>query len=419
MQIWASLSLPRVLGKWLIVVCFAAISMTTSLLFAQQSQPVDATTLDGKVMCGYQAWFRCPDDGTNSAWQHWSRRPTITSQSLTFQMWPDLSEFTPSEKYAVPGMTYPDGTLAYLYSSVHQKTIDRHFQWMQKYGIDGVFVQRFLVNLRQPSFDTILEHVRTSAKDTGRTFGICYDLSGYPADRIVDRLTDDWKQLCDERKVTRDERYLDHNGLPVVFIWGLYPDRFSADIAHQLIDFFHEEGPYRATVIGGVPPDWRRENNARWASAFRKLDVISPWNVGNIEVRNGEKVAHTHVWQEDLTEAKQAGARFLPVIYPGFNWMNLKGPLAQKDTIPRRDGEFMWEQFVAAKKLGSGMAYVAMFDEVDEATAIYKVTNAPPLEANCATYEGLPSDWYLRLTGEGTKMIRGDTPLSERIPIRP
>ncbi|QDU74925.1 hypothetical protein Pan97_19450 [Bremerella volcania] len=419
MQNWAPPCLPCLLGKWLILLCLAAISFCASPLSAQQMSPVDATTLDGKVMCGYQAWFRCPDDGTHSAWQHWSRRPTITPQSLTFQMWPDLSEFTPSEKYAVPGMKYPDGTPAYLYSSVHQQTIERHFQWMQQYGIDGVFVQRFLVNLRQPSFDTILEHVRTSAQDTGRTFAVCYDLSGYPADRIVSRLTDDWKQLCDERKVTRDERYLDHNGLPVVFIWGLYPDRFSADVANQLIDFFHEEGPYRATVIGGVPPDWRTENDQRWAAAFRKLDVISPWNVGNVEMRDGKKIAHTRVWQKDFAAAQEAGAKFLPVVYPGFNWTNLKGPRAERDTIPRRDGEFFWEQFVAAKKLGGGMAYVAMFDEVDEATAIFKVTNDPPFEANCATYEGLPSDWYLRLTGEAAKMIRGETPLSERIPIRP
>ncbi len=30
--------------------------------------------------------------------------------------------------------------------------------------------------------------------------------------------------------------------------------------------------------------------------------------------------------------------------------------------------------------------------------------------------KGLPSDWYLKLTGAATQMIRGDTPLSEKIP---
>ena len=31
----------------------------------------------------------------------------------------------------------------------------------------------------------------------------------------------------------------------------------------------------------------------------------------------------------------------------------------------------------------------------------------------------LPSDWYLRLTGEGTKMLRGEIPLTSTIPIVP
>ncbi len=64
------------------------------------------------------------------------------------------------------------------------------------------------------------------------------------------------------------------------------------------------------------------------------------------------------------------------------------------------------------------MAYVAMFDEVDEATAIFKVTNTPPVEARFQTYEGRPSDWYLRLTGEGTKVIRGQRKLSLAFPIQ-
>ena len=65
------------------------------------------------------------------------------------------------------------------------------------------------------------------------------------------------------------------------------------------------------------------------------------------------------------------------------------------------------------------MAYVAMFDEVDEATAVFKVSNAPPTQARFATYEGLPSDWYLRLTGEGSKVIRGERRNQAELPIRP
>src|SRR5690349_453062 len=34
---------------------------------------VDSTTLDGKVLFGYQGWFRTPGDGSNVGWSHWSR----------------------------------------------------------------------------------------------------------------------------------------------------------------------------------------------------------------------------------------------------------------------------------------------------------------------------------------------------------
>ncbi len=64
------------------------------------------------------------------------------------------------------------------------------------------------------------------------------------------------------------------------------------------------------------------------------------------------------------------------------------------------------------------MAYVAMFDEVDEGTAIFKVSNIPPKPGRFVTYEGLPSDWYLRLTGEGTKLIRGERKNHKTIPIK-
>jgi hypothetical protein len=58
-----------------------------------------------------------------------------------------------------------------------------------------------------------------------------------------------------------------------------------------------------------------------------------------------------------------------------------------------------------------------MFDEVNEGTAIYKVSNTIPAGHYFVTYEGLPADWYLRLTGAATAMIRGDAPLSWTIPI--
>lgn len=57
-----------------------------------------------------------------------------------------------------------------------------------------------------------------------------------------------------------------------------------------------------------------------------------------------------------------------------------------------------------------------MFDEVDEATAIFKVTNAPPREDRFQTYDNLPSDFYLRLTGEATQQFRDGAVAPRRQP---
>jgi hypothetical protein len=50
-----------------------------------------------------------------------------------------------------------------------------------------------------------------------------------------------------------------------------------------------------------------------------------------------------------------------------------------------------------------------MFDEVDAGTAVFKVSRSPPSQGSFATYEGMPADWYLCLTAEGAKEIRGGT----------
>ena len=66
---------------------------------------------------------------------------------------------------------------------------------------------------------------------------------------------------------------------------------------------------------------------------------------------------------------------------------------------------------MAATAAGATMMYQAMFDEVDEGTAILKVTNTPPDGLGLSkfvTYEGLPSDFYLKLVGEGGRLMRGE-----------
>lgn len=404
---------------WL--VCLAALAtIQARFCAAEEAAPIDATTLNGKVLCGYQGWFRCPGDPADSGWRHWSRHGNrISPSSLTVEMWPEMSEYAEDEQFPASGFTYADGSPARLFSSAHPATVDRHFQWMQQYGIDGAFLQRFLVEVGNPSLDLVLRHVRAAAQKHGRAYAIGYDLSGMRSERMFDTLVADWKRLVDTEAVTRDKQYLHHNGKPVLFVWGFYSDRFDAKLAQRMVDFFKNDPKYGVTLIGGCQWYWRNERDPEWAKVFRQFDVISPWNVGNTERVDGQKQAATRYWRDDIAAAKEAKMAYLPVIYPGFGWTRLKGKQAADANIPRLKGEFFWRQFATAHELGIPMAYVAMFDEVDEGTAIFKVTNDPPTQGPFQTYEGLPSDWYLRLTGAGTKMIRGQAPFSRPIPIQP
>ena len=52
--------------------------------------------------------------------------------------------------------------------------------------------------------------------------------------------------------------------------------------------------------------------------------------------------------------------------------MKTQGKHSKLDEIPRLKGPFLWSQAVAFKRAGAQMLYVAMFDEIDEGTAIFK-----------------------------------------------
>ncbi len=392
---------------------------------------VDAGSFRGKIMCGYQGWFRCPEDPAKLGWRHWSRDwRKITPETLTFEMWPDLREYGPSERFPAPGFTYPDGKGAELFSSDHSATVLRHFEWMRDYGIDGAWLQHFAVDLpgglspeNYPSRRRVLDHVLKAAEQTGRVWALSYDMAAMPTEKIFDVVTQDWKRMVDE-KITQNPRYLRNGGKPVVQLWGFYyknqHNHMTPQLAFKLIDFFKTPGPYEAFFVAGGDWNWRNIPDPEWQRFFRRLDAYSPWNVGNF-ARDSAGVHHasTGFWAEDRRECEKRGPIWLPVVYPGFSWDNLQRKPAGTSTVPRNGGRFFWEQFHKLSTLGVDTVYIAMFDEVDEGTAIFKVTDSPPTQAHFVGLEGLPSDWYLRLAGEGAKMLRKQRPASAEIPIKP
>lgn len=389
---------------------------------------VDTTTLTGKVMCGYQGWFTCEGDGADFGWFHWtkSRKQALGPGNVKIDLWPDVSEYGADERFATRFM-HADGRPAEVFSSFKKPTVLRHFQWMRDYGIDGAFVQRFPVGLRDAKLlrhnNTVLAHCREGANRAGRAYAVMYDLTGLGAGRMSE-VMDDWRALRARMKVTDDRAYLRHRGKPLVAVWGVgFGDdrKYTLAECRQLIEFLKSDPEAGGcSIMLGVPTGWRELNRDAAADPalhdlLRLADVVSPWTIGRYRTpkeatRHGEKT-----WQPDVAWCREHKLDFLPVVFPGFSWHNMHG--GEFDAIPRLKGEFLWSQFIAAKRAGSQMIYVAMFDEVDEATAIFKCTNNVPAgDAKFVTYEGLPSDHYLRLTGHGAKMLRGELPLSDTMP---
>jgi len=391
-----------------------------------RADAVDVTTLDRKLLFGYQGWFGCPDDGSPlGRWEHWFRRgDTASAATLRVDMWPDVSELDAGERCQTP-LHLPDGRPAALYSAYRAATVDRHFRWMREYGLPGVFLQRFTVRLDDPAVaafrDAVARNVRASAETHGRAFAIMYDISGHPSASLTAAVKRDWMYLVDTLRITESPQYLHHHGLPVLAIWGFgFRDRSATpEQAEELIDFFKNNANprYRVTLLGGVPARWRTlsrdsQPDPGWARVYRSFDIVSPWTVGRFRDSRGTDRFYANEIRGDLQETRRLGIEYMPVVYPGFSWHNMNHD-APFNPIPRRGGRFFWRQVERAIAAGNTMLYGAMFDEVDESTAMFKVAasrgDAPaglPLVTLDVDGSRLPSDWYLRLAREAQQKLR-------------
>jgi hypothetical protein len=360
---------------------------------------VDNASLDGKVMFGYQGWFNHPDDGADLGWVHWGN--FYEPINSTVDMYPDMREYGLNEKYDAD-LTFTDGRMAPVFSSHNRSTVVRHMKWIRDYNLDGVFLQRFISSAdSKPKMnhkDTVTRHVMEGCETYGRVFAIMYD--GI-ANRVED-IKADWMHLVDDMAVTGSDRYLNHRGLPLVALWG-YTVREEATVDQlvELINWFknNPDPKYRASLLLGVAWDWYDESSA-WKDAFRDVEVISPWFSGNTDYDRGQ------AWCDENN------VDFLPVVHPGFSWHNLYGDT--KNATPREGGKFFWSEVTEVVSKNAKSVYIAMFDEVDEGTAMFKLAENDdmiPREGYWLPLDedgyDLPSDWYLRAAGLATEVVRG------------
>jgi hypothetical protein len=385
------------------------------------------------VMAGYQGWFAAEGDDSDRGWYHYQKNgcgffPGCTNVDL----WPDMTEYT--QKYVTP-FSYADGSSAYLYSPYDESSVDLHFKWMQEYGLDGVHMQRFVGEIKPSNtrgkrhFNKVLENALKAAKKYERAISVMYDLSGCNSFDVA-YLEDDWNELETKFNLLDSKEnptYLRHNGKPLVTIWGVgFNDNRKYTIADvdSLVDKLKASGD--VSIMLGVPYYWRTfgndtQNSPALHELIRKVDIIMPWAVGRYDINgyNPNNVAEDIKW----CEANQVD--YVPLVFPGFSWANMHNDPNLYNAIPRLKGDFLWKQIAGAKTEGAGSLYVAMFDEIDEGTAIYKVSNENNVPLNGTSglkfvgiENDLATDYYLWLIGQGANWFHGEGTYGIKKPTR-
>ncbi len=394
------------------------------LLFFASCQFAYGGDVVGKLITGYQGWFACEgDDSPRERWVHWAQGSSMPRPGYAgFDLYPDMREYTST--YQTGFANFANGQPATLFSSYDSQVVDKHFEWMAEYGIDVAALQRFGHSLTSSSHkehkDGIARMVKNAAETYHVKFYMMYDLSDW--DNFQSEIKTDWTStITGSLDLLSSSSYAKEDGKPVVCLWGIGSNGRPGDQSSwtDVITWFQNQGCY---VIAGAEKNWRVTDDVRAACEY--ADMISPWHVGTFSLTGvnswGDKIA------ADMIHCKDLEIDYMPVLWPGFSWANWKeGYEDRPNHHPRMHGNFMWEQFYTARKKFDWVemtptAYIAMFDEYDESTAIAKAAEDAsmiPTDQWFLTLDAdgihCSSDFYLRLTGDGAKLIKGQIGLTK------
>jgi hypothetical protein len=399
----------------------SVLAATSSELLSALTGPASAASpvgdVVGKITVGYQGWFACAGDGAPiNGWWHWSQNwgqpPSPSNNGI--KAWPDMREYTHGYQTAYANLN--NGQPAKLFSSYDQQTVDTHFAWMRDNGCDTAALQRFNPTGGEgPTRDAMATKVRSSAESTGRRFYIMYDVSGWT--NMQSEIKSDWTNKM--KAHTASSAYAKQNGKPVVCIWGFgfnddnHP--FSAAACLDVINWFKGQGCY---VIGGVPREWRSGtggSRAGYGDVYHALNMISPWMVGAIGDAAGSDSVYQNINVPDQADCDAHGIDYQPCVLPG-----------DVSARQRKHGDFMWRQFYNMVRVGAQGIYISMFDEYNEGNQIAKtaenagmVPSGSGLLALDEDGTACSSDYYLRLTADGGRMLKGQLALTPNRPTQP
>ncbi|CAM5275286.1 hypothetical protein SAVIM338S_00047 [Streptomyces avidinii] len=371
----------------------------------------------GKVTVGYQGWFACAGDGAPiNGWWHWSQNwgQTPSTSNKAIAAWPDVRDYPTTYRTAFGNLG--NGQPASLFSSHDQSTVDVHFRWMKQYGIDTAALQRFNPTGGEgPTRDAMVGKVRGAAESQGVKFYVMYDVSDWTS--MQSDIKADWTNKM--RTHTASPAYARQNDRPVVCVWGFgFNDNqrpFTPDACLDVVNWFKAQGCY---VIGGVPTWWRtgdRDSRAGFSAVYYAFDMLSPWMVGRIGNAGDADNFYNVATVPDLAECAAHGIDYQPCVLPGG--------VSERQ---RAHGDFMWRQFYNMGRARVPSVYVSMFDEYNEGNQIAKTSESQVWVPTGSGFLALDedgtacsSDYYLRLTGDGGRMLKGQIALTAVRPTPP
>ena len=222
-----------------------------------------------------------------------------------------------------------------------------------------------------------------------------------------------------------------------------------------LTTFFRNSTPGGAYLLGGAPAHWRTsdsdaDSNPEFVTAWmQSFDAISPWTVGRYsDQKSADAFAENRIQGDVMFLAKWTMTRgkrvnYVPVVHPGGSvrhlpvihskaderakGFNMSNGQWARNGAPREGGRFLWRQIYNARKWGVRTMYGAMWDEYDEGTqflpAITRTEDLPHDENDKFTllaYDvdgyDVPADWYMRIAGYGSELVKGERLLEDRFP---
>ena len=312
-----------------------------------------------------------------------------------------------------------NGAPATLFSSYDQQTVNTHFPWMQQNGCDTAALQRFNPNGGEgPTRDAMAAKVRAAAEAYGRKFYIMYDVTGWT--NMQSEIKTDWTNKMSAH--TASSAYARQNGKPVVCIWG-----FGFNDANHPLGRGHLPGRHQLVQGPGLLRD--RRGAARVAHRHRRLapglpgdvyhafNMISPWMVGAIGTAADSDNAYTTYHRPGPGRLRRQRHR-LPALRPARRRV---GAPARRTATSCGGSSTTWCAPGVAGHLHLDVRRVQR-GQPDRQDRRHPGRACRPAPACCALDEdgtACSSDYYLRLTNDGGRMLKGQIALTATRPTQP